>query len=169
MTTQQKIAWIIDQHRSTNHKYGDENYDFHLQMAVDVFEEFAYLLEDFNEMYDHVLLATWGHDLIEDTRNDFNSVKEALGPVAANIIYAVTNEKGKNRKERANEKYYIGIRETGGATFVKLCDRIANVGHSLNTNNGLLEMYRKENEAFVKAIDAHKYPEMLDRLNSLLS
>lgn len=168
MTTQQKIAWIIDQHRSTNHKYGGEEYDFHLQMAVDVFEEYAYTLEDFG-MYDDVLLATWGHDLIEDTRNNFNSVKEVLGPAAANIIYAVTNEKGRNRKERANEIYYVGIRETGGATFVKLCDRIANITHSIKNSPELLAMYRKENEHFIRAIDAYKYPEMAKHLKNLLS
>jgi (p)ppGpp synthase/HD superfamily hydrolase len=168
MTLQQKIAWIIDQHRSTNHKYGDEEYDYHLQMAVYVFEEYAYTLEDFG-MYDDVLLATWGHDLIEDTRNNFNSIKQVLGETAANIIYAVTNEKGKNRKERANDKYYDGIRETKGANFVKLCDRIANVKYSKRTEGNLLEMYRKENEHFMRAIDAHKYPEMTEHLKNLLS
>jgi (p)ppGpp synthase/HD superfamily hydrolase len=168
MDTQQKIAWIIDQHRSTNHKYGDENYDFHLQMAVDVFEEYAYTLEDF-AMYDDVLLATWGHDLIEDTRTNYNDVFHMLGEAAADIIYAVTNEKGKYRKDRANEIYYSGIRSTDGATFVKLCDRIANVMHSKRTDGNLLEMYRKENDHFLKAIDAHKYPEMVDHLKSLLS
>jgi hypothetical protein len=54
-------------------------------------------------------------------------VKNHLDEGAADIIYAVTNDKGKNRKERAGVKYYEGIRKTPGAVFVKLCDRIANV------------------------------------------
>jgi len=58
------------------------------------------------------MTACWGHDLIEDCRVSYNDVKDALGQEAADIIYAVTNEKGKNRKERANDKYYEGIRNT---------------------------------------------------------
>lgn len=167
-TLQQKIEWIINQHRSVNHTYGREPYEFHLQMTVDVFEKFAWELKDFN-LYDDVLLATWGHDLIEDTRNTYNDVKSELGEVSTEIIYALTNEKGRSRKERANKKYYEGIRNTNEATFVKLCDRIANVKHSINTNSTMLEVYRKENDAFVKAIRADEYPETLSYLISLLS
>lgn len=48
----------------------------------------------------------------------------------ADIVYAVTNEKGKNRSERANEKYYQGIRENKLAVIVKICDRLANALYS---------------------------------------
>jgi (p)ppGpp synthase/HD superfamily hydrolase len=71
-----------------------------------------------------------------------------LGQEAADIIYAVTNEKGKNRSERANDKYYEGIRNTPGAVFVKLCDRIANVQYSKMTKSRMFEMYKKENMNF---------------------
>ena len=94
------------------------------------------------------MLACWGHDLIEDTRVSYNDVKDHLGQEAADIIYALTNEKGKNRKERANDKYYEGIRNTKGAVFVKLCDRIANVQYSKMTGSRMFEMYKKENESF---------------------
>jgi len=38
------------------------------------------------------MLATWGHDLIEDTRVSYNDVKEHLGQEAADIVYAKENE-----------------------------------------------------------------------------
>ena len=38
---------------------------------------------------------------------------------AAEIVYALTNDKGRTRKERAGEHYYAGIRETPYAPFVK--------------------------------------------------
>ena len=94
------------------------------------------------------MLACWGHDLIEDTRVSYNDVKEHLGQEAADIIYALTNEKGKNRKERGGVKYYEGIRNTKGAVFVKLCDRIANVQYSKMTKSRMFEMYKKEHQDF---------------------
>ena len=98
---------------------------------------------------DDFKLAAWGHDLIEDTRVSYNDVKKHLGEKAADIIYALTNEKGKTRKERANEKYYTRIRNTPGAVLIKLCDRIANVEYSIQTESRMLDVYRKENPEFI--------------------
>jgi (p)ppGpp synthase/HD superfamily hydrolase len=118
--------------------------------------------------------ATWGHDLIEDCRVSYNDVKEQLGQEAADIIYAVTNEKGKNRKERANDKYYEGIRNTPGAVFVKLCDRIANVQYSKMTKSRMFEMYKKENDEFIVKLgyddtNTHPYFEMFSYLVNLFN
>jgi len=162
-----KISWIFEQHRNTNHLYGGYlPYEFHLKMAHVVYEEFSYLLDDTKDYYtgedyrgsgqDQVTLkqacslAVYGHDLIEDTRVTYSDVKSMLGQESADIIYAVTNEKGKTRKERANTKYYTGIRETPGAVFVKLCDRIANVRYSKMMGSRIFDMYRKENSDFEK-------------------
>lgn len=162
-----KIKWCIDQHRNTNHYYDTYlPYEFHLRMVNQVAKDFKHLLDDTVDYYtgereiDHgddvtvtlreaCLVATWGHDLIEDTRVSYNDVKAYLGQAAADIVYAVTNEKGKNRKERANDKYYEGIRNTPGAVFVKLCDRIANVQYSKMTKSRMFEMYQKENVDFM--------------------
>ena len=154
MTIQEKIQWCIDQHENTNHKYDAYlTYEFHLRMVVQAAHDFTHLIPNSNdgeEAYrNHIILAAWGHDLIEDTRSSFNDVKEVLGSTAADIIYACTNEKGKNRKERANDKYYEGIRNTPGAVFVKLCDRIANVQYSKMTKSRMFEMYKGENENFM--------------------
>jgi (p)ppGpp synthase/HD superfamily hydrolase len=105
-------------------------------------------MQDQVTLRDACLLATWGHDLIEDTRVSYNDVKDQLGQEVAEIVYALTNEKGKNRKERGGVKYYEGIRQTPGAAFVKLCDRIANVQYSKMTKSRMFEMYKKEQEDF---------------------
>jgi (p)ppGpp synthase/HD superfamily hydrolase len=161
--------WCIEQHRNTNHFYDTYlPYEFHLRMVVQVCNDFKHLLpnmlltreesvyhnrfETIDETKHSVELACWGHDLIEDTRVSYNDVKNKLGHNAAEIIYAVSNEKGKNRKERANIKYYQGIRETPGAVFVKLCDRIANVQYSKMTKSRMFEMYQKENQEFEKML-----------------
>lgn len=167
-----KSNWCIEQHRKTNHFYSEYlPYEFHLRMVNQVGQDFKHLLDDKLDYYtgetyrgpkqDQVtlqeacLVAAWGHDLIEDARISYNVAKTHLGQEAADIVYAVTNEKGKNRAERANEKYYQGIRETPGAVFVKLCDRIANVQYSKMTKSRMFEMYSEENPKFEKMLGRH--------------
>lgn len=178
MTKQEKIQWCIDRHRETNHYYDEYlPYEFHQRMVVQAYNEFKYLLKKFNfidgtNQDDHFELACYGHDLIEDTRTSYNDVKLVLGEFVANIIYAVSNEKGKTRKERANSKYYEGIRDTPGAVFVKLCDRIANVQYSKMTKSRMFEMYKKENMDFIRELGCTlyndcEYADMVKYLNNL--
>lgn len=184
-----KIDWILEQHKSTNHKYDTYlPYEFHLRMVENVGRKFKHLLDD-REFYTGevivnpvsqvslrgaCMLATWGHDLIEDTRVSYNDVKDHLGQEVADIVYAVSNEKGKTRKERSNKKYYKGIRVTPGAVFVKLCDRIANVQYSKMTGSRMFEMYKKENDDFIVQLgwddtNTHPYFEMFSYLQDLFN
>jgi (p)ppGpp synthase/HD superfamily hydrolase len=174
-----KEQWCIDQHKNTNHWYDQYlPYQFHLRMVHQVAIDFQHLLDNTKDYFtgeeyrgprqeqvtlrESCLIATFGHDLIEDCRVSYNDVKQHLGQEAADIIYAVTNDKGKNRKERAGEKYYEGIRNTPGAVFVKLCDRIANVQYSKMTKSRMFEMYKGENLKFTKSLglrgDGVEYP-----------
>lgn len=150
-----QIEWILDRHKETNHFYDKYlPYEFHLRMVVNVFETYKHLLE---RCQSDVEIACWGHDLIEDTRTSYNDCVKVLGEYSADIIYAVSNEKGKNRGERANDKYYQGIVNTEGAVFVKICDRIANVQYSKLTKSKMFEMYKKENLHFTNSIYDAKY------------
>lgn len=167
-----KIEWVLSQHRDTNHMYDKYlPYEFHLRMVVEVAKKFQNLIT-YGADLESVMLGAWGHDLIEDTRVSYNDVKEELGGMAADIVYACTNEKGKNRKERANYKYYDGIRTTPYAVFVKLCDRIANVQYSKMSGSRMFEMYRKENPDFMAQLgwteaQSHEYEEMFQYLTNL--
>lgn len=166
---QEKINWCIDRHRNTNHYYDKYlPYEMHLRMVVQTFHDFKHLLG--SELDKGTIeLACWGHDLIEDTRTSYNDVKEMMGKEVADIVYAVSNEKGRNRAERGNQKYYDGICNTNGAIFVKMCDRIANVQYSKMTKSGMFEMYRKENPSFLSKVWAHTYPEMEEYLINLFN
>jgi (p)ppGpp synthase/HD superfamily hydrolase len=180
----EKIKWCLSCHSGTNHMYDTYlPYEFHLRMVANVASEFKHLLDDTVDYYGHnqvditlrtaCLRAVWGHDLIEDCRVSYNDVKNHLGQEAADIVYAVSNEKGKTRKERANIRYYEGIRETPGAVFVKLCDRIANVQYSKMTKSRMFEMYTKENVEFEKMLGrltdySHLEP-MFEYLNKLFN
>lgn len=183
-----KEQWCIDQHRNTNHMYDTYlPYEFHLRMVVQVYKDFKHLLpemlltreesvyhnsfETIDETHHAIELACFGHDLIEDTRVSYNDVYHKLGRNVAEIIYALTNEKGKNRDERANDKYYEGIRNTPGAVFVKLCDRIANVQYSKMTKSRMFEMYKKENTNFITKLGGGdiEYYEMVEALTNLFN
>lgn len=80
------------------------------------------------------------HDSIEDARLTYNDVKSELKScglfenqvfIGSEIAYSLTNENGRTRAERANEKYYNGIRSTKYAPMVKYADRIANLRFSV--------------------------------------
>jgi hypothetical protein len=121
--------YAILKHFETNHKYDGKPYEVHLEMAFEFACKFVHLLPD-DKTISEVLAAVWAHDVIEDCRQNYSDVKNVLGEIVAEIVYALTNEKGKNRKERANDKYYEGIRNTPFADYVKICDRLANVTYS---------------------------------------
>ena len=165
------VDWCIEQHRKTNHFYDRYlPYEFHLRMVNNVYEDFQHLLDE--ELTLYCSKAVWAHDLIEDTRVSYNDVKNQLDEEVADIVYAVTNDKGKNRKERAGDKYYEGIRNTPGAVFVKLCDRIANVQYGKMTKSRMFEMYKKENPEFIRQLgydmnEHNVYGDMFHYLNNL--
>lgn len=166
--TSSKTQWCIDRHAETNHMYDTYlPYEFHLRMAAHVADRFKHLLNDrlnyytseetlmadgFVSLRNACLLAVWGHDLIEDARCSYNDVKSVLGQEAADIVYAVTYNKGRSRKERASSRYYDEIRATPGAVFVKLCDRIANVQYSTMTGSRQRSMYEAENPEFMSQL-----------------
>ena len=154
-------------HRSTNHQYDGHLYEFHLEMVVKVANRFLYLIPE--EFRDIVIGSCWCHDTIEDTRQTYNDVKEATCIEVADIVYAVTNEKGKTRKERANDKYYEGIRNTQFAIFVKLCDRISNMEYSISQGSKMAEMYKKENDKFISYLYVNsEYDDLFNYSKSLV-
>lgn len=167
MTINEKARiYAIEKHRDANHMYDQYPYEFHLQMVVNAAKQFLHLIPE--EAQHNVLAGCWVHDVIEDARETYNDVKKALNEDVAELAYALTNDKGRNRSERAGKKYYEGIRNTPYATFIKLCDRIANVTHSKNTGSRMLNVYRKENTAFVEKLHDEKYVEVIAYLEDLL-
>jgi (p)ppGpp synthase/HD superfamily hydrolase len=161
------MEYAVDCHTTTNHRYDNQPYLIHLQMVYDFGCRFHSLLPA--DQVEAALAGCWVHDTIEDCRQTFNDVKKHCGETVAEIAYALTNEKGRNRKERANDKYYAGIRQAPGAAFVKLCDRLANVQYSLNKNSAMKEVYKKELDDFINHLWNEAFTPMFDELKALLS
>lgn len=157
--------YAIIAHREVNHKYDDKPYEVHLELVYNAGERFIHLIPEKHRFA--VLAACWTHDTIEDCRKTFNDIRKVLGEIVAELTYALTNEKGKTRKDRANHKYYDGIRNTPFATFVKICDRIANMEYSKQSGSGMYETYQKELGEFIAQLYDPKYKEMFDYLKTI--
>lgn len=156
-------------HQSVNQTYGDElPYGFHLDMVVEGVTNFGYLVCVGEDDVLPLFFGGYYHDSIEDARVTYNDVMniarqwltEEQALMATEIVYALTNDKGRTRAERAGENYYKGIRETPYAPFVKLCDRLANVTYTCSVDSGrkgsrMREVYKQEMFHFLTAIDSH--------------
>ena len=155
-------------HASVNQKFDELPYKFHTNMVSNTFMQFA---SDCFINFEHPkqvmisdgLAAIFGsifHDTIEDCRLTYNDVvkiaREFMGQaqaeLAADIVYALTNEKGKTRVERANEKYYEGIRTTPYAPAIKLCDRYANASYANAMGTSMAKKYSDEMLSFINHI-----------------
>jgi (p)ppGpp synthase/HD superfamily hydrolase len=93
--------------------------------------------------------ASYGHDGVEDARLTYNDIRKNSTLIVAELIYRVTDEKGRNRDERKNERYYAELIEFWPAICIKLLDKMANLLYSkLFKNVKMFEMAKKEAKAF---------------------
>jgi len=129
--------------------YGKVPYSVHLTYVVMIAMKFIHNIKQ--ELQEGVIQASWTHDTIEDTGKTFNDIVKVFGEFVAEIVYAVSNEKGKNRKER-NERTLSGIAKNRLAVFVKLCDKIANTLYSKQDSAGMHAKYSSEFEHFKSAL-----------------
>lgn len=161
-----KTAWAL--HESVNQTYDKTlPYGYHLSMVADAAMKYGYEVVCYEEDILPVIFGAYFHDSIEDARLTYNDVKkialrylnEGQALMAAEIVYALTNDKGRTRAERAGEHYYAGIRETPYAPLVKLCDRVANMTHSFKgtneVNHHMCDVYWEEWPHFIESINAH--------------
>lgn len=155
-------------HASVNQTYGGIHpYGFHLDMVVKAIRDFGHLVCASEDDVLPMIFGGYFHDSIEDARLSYNDVlkiaremmKEEQAYSATEIVYALTNDKGRTRAERAGEKYYRGIRETPYAPFVKLCDRYANISYTCSADSGRSDrmrlVYKEEMPHFLESINPH--------------
>lgn len=167
ITLQQKSKqYAIKCHEQTNHTYDGKPYSVHLLMVFNIALENIELIPFENR--ETVIAACWAHDVIEDCRETYNDVSDVLGKEVADIVYALSNEKGKTRQERANYKYYDGIKKCEFATFVKICDRLANIQYSKESGSTMLKKYLSETPNFVHHLYCEEYDTLFRKMYKLL-
>lgn len=153
-------------HADVNQFYGHgKPYGFHLDMVAEALSRYGQYVCTRHEDVLPLFFGAYFHDSIEDARLSYNDLKKkavSLGLtepqafMAAEIVYALTNDKGRTRQERAGENYYKGIRETPYAPFCKMCDRLANLTHSAqsadHSNRRMSKVYAQELPHFISSI-----------------
>ena len=171
-----------------NQKYADTlPYSTHLGFVEAQGKKFRHLIEDewvknpgnfrsvdisLWEVVKHALIA---HDSMEDARMTYNDVVKACGTLGnykaaimvADIVYCVTDEKGKTRKDRKNDKYYEELKQNKLAIFVKLSDLAANTLFSKLSGSSMYEKYKKEWPNFKKKLYIAEYDEFFNYIENI--
>jgi (p)ppGpp synthase/HD superfamily hydrolase len=109
-------------------------YEKHLDDVVEVLKRFG-----FSGVY---IIAAYLHDSMEDGAISYNKIKRHFGLEVAEMVYCVTDELGRDRKEK-KEKTLPKTASNPKAIVLKLGDRIANIEHG-----GKVDMYAKEYNQF---------------------
>ncbi len=142
-SVQKAKYYSIKAHNKVNQTYGDgKSYSFHLEMVDKYGEMFIHLIKDANDKI-VVRCAIWGHDRIEDCRETYNDLAKYLGKDVADVIYGVTDEKGRTRDERKPKKLYDGMLKDVRIKYVKLADRLANIEYSKSEHDEMSEKKQK--------------------------
>lgn len=158
--------YAVNCHKEANHLYNGSPYEIHLEMVYKSAIFFSYLIPENDR--ESFIAAAWTHDLIEDCRQTYNDVLNATNEQVAELTYALTNEKGKTRKERANQKYYAGIRACPHAILLKVCDRIANLQYSIDQKSRMRDIYAKEMRDFLLELYDEKYKDAFEYLEGMV-
>jgi (p)ppGpp synthase/HD superfamily hydrolase len=130
-------------------KHGTRPYIMHLWEVADTVKKYSYLVPE--SEHESLIVAAFLHDIVEDTSVTIEEIIGQFGSHVGTLVELVTNKPGVNRAARHEATYHL-IAGNQGATFLKLCDRIANVSHTIAVSDKkFFKMYSKEHNAF-KAI-----------------
>jgi len=122
-------------------------YTKHLRDVVTILEEHGFVNE--------YIIAGWLHDSLEDCNISYSKILKAFGKDVAEMVYAVTDPKGRTRQEK-KVKVYEDLKNYPKAIAIKLADRIANIRNCIRMGNTeKLERYRKEDQDFREALRLH--------------
>mgnify|MGYP003476020056 FL=1 len=167
---QEAYLTALSYHREAGKNYSGYDYSLHIDGVLNVARKYIKLLPPSEHLT--VYLAICFHDGIEDCGLSYNAVKDKIGEKAANIVYNVTNELGKNRQEKVS-KTFPKIKACIYATFTKLCDRMGNIRFSyyIGDSTGMFKRYVKESPDFYKELhnSSHPFQPMWDELMKLVT
>jgi guanosine-3',5'-bis(diphosphate) 3'-pyrophosphohydrolase len=153
---------------SESQRYGNAPYSKHLNDVKTVADRHIHYLDP--EEIEDVYCAIYLHDTVEDTETTPNLLKKMFNDRIAGIVLAVSNERGWDKKEILF-KTLPKIWQNKLATFVKLCDRIANTTNSKAgidaKSSSLYERYKTEYPVFRYALKDANFENMWAELDEL--
>lgn len=158
-------AVMVAEKAHSGQTYDIYPYMYHVKQVVKISQELGY--------DETIQVGAALHDVMEDTELSYNDIKKAFGIEVAEIVYAVTDELGRNRYERKLNTL-PKIRANWKATVVKICDRIANMEQSKKYDDRKYRMYQEENNNFCNQLMSEDHPlnetkKAWDRLHSLVN
>lgn len=164
------VIFGISAHINRNLQYGEDQYYVHLHLAYKFAKKYIYLLPD-DEMRHNVLCAMWLHDTIDDCVVTYSDIKKHFNWHIAEIVYLLSNNKGRTRSEKNDPNYYASMVEDQYSVFSKICDRLSNAFSAKTESPSKFQMYVKELEAFesrlyIKSVD---FSDMFVELKEILS
>ena len=130
-------------------KYGDYNYDKHIQ---DVFEILNWMEEYKDNL--NLLSSAICHDVIEDCEVHYSELTIKFNREIAFNVWCVSDDKNGFEgyfREIMKSKTYLKTRSNPDAIIIKLADRIANVENSIvhrDKSKKFLKMYKEEHKIF---------------------
>ena len=128
--------------RHGDQKYGDHPYSVHLDAVARISKDYG----------DTAGTIAYLHDVVEDTDVTVSEIELKFGKLVADCVAILTDEPGKNRKERKSKTYAKMAAvsgETQIALIVKAADRLANMRSCVAANHQrLLSVYKKEHSVF---------------------
>jgi (p)ppGpp synthase/HD superfamily hydrolase len=149
--------------------YDGQPYTAHLNAVEQVLMRFGVDPKN-GERDQNLLIAAWLHDTLEDTKISREYLEIEIGKDIADLVFAVTNEKAKNRNEKF-QKTFPKIKAHPYATTLKLADRIANTEASAalekSGKNSFISMYRKEYTEFRSQLKTDQNSAMWNHLDYL--
>jgi (p)ppGpp synthase/HD superfamily hydrolase len=154
-------------HHKVRQRYdGKYPYYYHLKMVSNFAILFSHLLT--TEQRVNAIIIALLHDFIEDCRLTYNDVKEIWGVEIADGVYACTELRGKNHKERHGPEYIKGLQESYLGTYVKLCDITANMTMGQRTGSKMFPMYQKEYSHTKKQLYKEEFKEIFEYMETNL-
>ena len=128
-----------------NQKYGEHPYSVHLDAVAKISRSYGETAE----------IISYLHDVVEDTDVKIEEIESIFGSLIATSVAILTDEPGKDRKERKSKTYAKMANVSGDAEvalIVKAADRLANMRACIVDNNqSLLEVYKTEYPIFKKS------------------
>lgn len=124
----------------------DKPFFGHLKDVVYELTNFGFDIEEDELM----MCSAYLHHILEDTPVTYQYIEDLFGKDTADLVWTVTDEMGRNRKER-RERAYPKIFSTRESSILKLADLSANVHDSIKNQTPQLEMYREEWESIYAA------------------
>lgn len=155
---------------SGSQRYGNSPYSAHLEMVVAVAEKYIHYISE--EKRENVFVSCLCHDIIEDSDTTLKNLTTIFNKEVADIVYRVSNERGMSHKEILF-KTMPKIWQSDLATFVKLCDRIANGTNSKKGEDEkasrVYARYLEEYPIFRYALKTDLYVEMWKELDLIFN